>query len=212
MRKLCVCMDVDVSCLICWLYLLYVQAQRVGLCSLYSITVALLYENVSVLSGEASLNSPLLPSCQCMKMKSVLLLKGMRGTHVIDHDCSQTLTHPLIMYDNGFSLSPPCFHGCASQWQPCKYQIVCHHSLRTLHGVLDCACMKLASCVFVCKRKRGMAGYCTAVLIKTCSPHNVSAPAPNTTTHSLSLSHKHTHIDNLKSSDPPSQTWLTCRY
>lgn len=54
------------------------------------------------------------------------------------------------------------------------------------------------------KRKRGMAGYCTAVLIKTCSLHNVSAPAPNTITHLLS----HTHIDNLKSPNPPTQTEL----
>lgn len=36
---------------------------------------------------------------------------------------------------------------------------------------------------------------CTAVLIKTCSPHNVSTPAPNTT---RSLSHKHTHVKELQ--------------
>lgn len=53
-----------------------------------------------------------LPSCQCVKMERVLLLKGMRGAGVIGHDCYQTFTHPVIMDDNRFFIISPCFHGC----------------------------------------------------------------------------------------------------
>lgn len=46
--------------------------------------------------------------------------------------------------------------------------------------------MKQASRALVCKRRDGRHSCCAAVLIKTCSPHNVSTPVPNTT---RSLSH-----------------------
>lgn len=95
-------------------------------------TIRQLLSCMSVISGEAPLNCTPLPSCECVKMERVLLLKGMRGAGVIGHDCYQTLTLPLIMYDNRFFLIPPCFHGCTSHLQPCKYQIVCHHFLCTL--------------------------------------------------------------------------------
>lgn len=134
-----------------------------------------------------------------------MVSKGMRGDDVIGNDCYQTLTHPLIMYDNSsYSLLFPWVHV-----KPTAMQIPNGVSPLPVHTALDSACVKSTSCVFVLKRKRWMAGHCTAVLIKSCSPHNVSAPAPNTTAHSLS--HKHTHVEYPKSSDPPTQKWVTCR-
>ena len=53
------------------------------------------------------------------------LLKEMREAPVNVSDYNQLWTNPLIMYDNGFFLSPPRFHvahGCTMQPQPHSYQ------------------------------------------------------------------------------------------
>lgn len=112
-------------------------------------------------------------------MERVLILKGIRGADVIGHDCYEISPHPLLMHDNRFLQIPPYFHKVV---EALNYHPVC---------------------LYV-KGREGWRGTATAVFTETCSPHNVLAPAPNTATHSLS--HKHTHIGNLKSSDPPIQT------
>lgn len=86
-----------------------------------------------------------------------------------------------------YSRSHLVFSGALKNLELCKYQSsVPSLAVCTERRALDCARMKQASRALVCKRRDGRHSCCAAVLIKTCSPHNVSTPVPNTT---RSLSH-----------------------
>lgn len=91
-----------------------------------------------------------------------------------------------------YSRSHLVFSGALKNPELCKIPKQCaiprgvHWASCTERRALDCARMKQASRALVCKRRDGRHSCCAAVLIKTCSPHNVSTPVPNTT---RSLSH-----------------------
>lgn len=123
----CVCLCVHV-CLHAYTFsfkseytkcLLDVQALRAEQCSLYNKTAPPLFQNIIVSSVEKHLWT-----LHLINQLSVSQY-GEGDRDVVDNDPYQNLTHPHPTTE----IIPSFFRGCMSKQQPCKYQIVCHHSL-----------------------------------------------------------------------------------